>query len=335
MRQFIAALSVAMLLTVGVGTLSAQEEIEQFGNQLDTFSEGMADVLPHYTTIGQQWSDAYIGQLLSVPPSFGVGVSVGTVFIPSDLLTDAADGFGDDIQAVGDLAETTGLGFPLPGYTVDARIGGFILPFDAGIKAGFMNTSFGDNDLEYMLLGGDVRYSVIEEGLARPNVSAGLGVNYTNTTITAREVAPGPSYEQTINGDTLSVGLTDPDLFLEWDSTVIDLTAQASKNLLIFRPFGGVGVSYGRSNVGAGLRSEITYNDGGTGISQDEFTDEFGDDFNLDDNEFAYRTAKSGWSTRVFGGLGLNFLMFNLDLGASYDFLSGSLGAQVGTRVQF
>lgn len=348
-KRFISLMAATLMLSMAVATVSAQEqEFEAFSDAFRSFGDGMVNTLPHYNSIGLQWSDAYIGQLLSVPPKFGIGASFGFVTIPGSVLTDTLDALGEDSSSLGELEGlATGIGLPIPGYTIDARVGGIGLPFDVGLKVGVLNddvAALDDLTLDYMLLGADVRYRVFGGGVLLPKVSAGVGVNHSKVNIGVPGVF-GENLEFaefTANGDDYVLSLEDPDLVLDWKSTTVDLKAQASKRFLIFEPFLGAAASYSNSTIGGGARSQLLVSvDGGPPQSYDDLSDqekeaiesELGDDYDLDDQSIGFFTPQSGWSARAFGGIGFRLLVFNLDIGASID-TTGSLGAQLNARLQ-
>ena len=75
-RIKILSLFTAFLL-ISAAPVFSQSELDELKSRLDSFSEAMALSLPFNSTIGLNWSDAYIGQFLRLPPHFGAGLSVG------------------------------------------------------------------------------------------------------------------------------------------------------------------------------------------------------------------------------------------------------------------
>ncbi|MCA1754371.1 MAG: hypothetical protein LC641_06680, partial [Spirochaeta sp.] len=217
----------------------------------EDFADGMAGALPLNSAIGLNWSSAHIGQIMGVPPHFGLGLTMGATTLPYSALGSAVDDLGaDDLD---DIPFAEFLGLPLPGYTVDARIGGFILPFDVGLKIGGIpaGTSvpvpgLGSVDMDYLLLGGDVRYRVVEENALLPTVSAGVGFNYLRGKIGVDGVIgdveiASVEYQDPNDGTqkTVDVFLTDPALEFEWSSRVLDFKVQASKDIFVLTPYLG------------------------------------------------------------------------------------------------
>ncbi|MDR3201226.1 MAG: hypothetical protein LBT68_07180 [Spirochaetales bacterium] len=168
-------------LAAGLGF--SQTTLDRYKGGIEDFAEDLAAVLPINSMIGLNWNDAYIGQFLGVPPHFGIGFTGGFTTIPygpiKDLVQDAMGGDSGDIPSL-----VRSMGIPIPAYTIDARIGGFILPFDAGLKFGYLKMDISDVKIDYLLVGGDVRYCVLEQLLLVPDVSIGLGFNYMKTNAT-------------------------------------------------------------------------------------------------------------------------------------------------------
>ncbi|TVR53203.1 MAG: hypothetical protein EA426_18135 [Spirochaetaceae bacterium] len=314
------------------------------------FAEGVSDALPLNAAVGLNWSNAHIGQL----PRFGVGITAGVTTIPFAPVEAAFNELG---IALDDLEDLRDIGVPFPAYTVEARLGGLILPFDVGAKFGYFGDELSDNitgmlgdniDLEYMLAGFDVRYRLIRETSLLPGVSVGAGYNYLRGSITAdglmgrTELADleGPL------GDMHYLALSDPKVAFNWSSSVIDLKAQASKNVLYFlTPYIGFGASRGLSTAGGGLRAELLYSDDGTDYDPiteaqwDALKDAYaqqGEEFPFErEAGFGFSSAADGWGFRVYGGMSLNLFILKLDVTGMYDFVGENFGATVGARIQF
>ncbi len=314
------------------------------------FAEGVSDALPLNAAVGLNWSNAHIGRL----PRFGVGFTAGVTTIPFSAVEGAFVELGIPL---GELEELREIGVPFPAYTVEARLGGLILPFDVGVKFGYFGDEFRENitgalpdniDLEYMLAGFDVRYSLIRESFLLPGISVGAGYNYLRGSITADGLL-GRTELAEFQGpfsDSHYLALSDPKVAFDWSSSVIDLKAQASKNVLYFlTPYIGFGASRGLSTAGGGLRAELEYSDDGTtyaAITEEQWNDlkaayEAQDkDFPFEkDAGFGFSSAVDGWGFRVYGGMSLNLFILKLDVTGMYDFVGENFGATVGARIQF
>jgi hypothetical protein len=184
----------------------------------------------------------------------------------------------------------------------------------------------------------------------------GAGYNRLNSDITVRNLVDGftidlPDTDQYPNADIPydTVGLSNPELNLNWSSNVIDAKAQASMNLWILTPYVGAGASYSRSSVGGGLVAQLL----GDGDELDEsqvdqlkqdlrdYEDASGEDVGVDidqlsaDKGITVERMVEGYSFRVFGGTSLNLLIFRMDMGVGYDLLGKNFSGNVGLRVQF
>ena len=327
-------------MTAGFGFSQALDQ-KALTDALGGFATSMTTALPYNSSIGLSWSDAYIGQLLAVPPHFGIGVTAGATFIPlkgiEKLVTDLGSSLPEELK---DLAA---VGLPIPAAVIDARIGGFFLPFDIGLKGIAFDRSllksFGvkDIDVDYMNIGADFRYALIEQNLALPNVSVGVGFNYLNAAIgmpsnISRETFDFPGN----NKVTFEPG----NISLKWDSAVVELKAQISKNLLIITPYLGGGVSMNWSKIGGGLDADVKINgvpatdaeiktllDAAKAMGITNLPD-------ISAKGLYYLFPANGLGLRVFGGFSLNILVIKLDVTAMYNIMDSALGASLGVRFQ-
>lgn len=340
-RIFMVAL--VLLAAIGVGNVAAQSEIADlsvFVDSFESFSEEFAKSLPMNSTIGLNWSDAYIGQFLAVPPHFGVGVTAGVTTVPSDVFDSLIDDLGIvSSSGVGDL---TSFGLPVPGYAFDARVGGIAVPFDAGIKIGVLPAmSLGDVDAEYTNIGFDVRYAVLDGGVVMPKLSVGVGYNR----LSGRIAAPlGPSAttiasidDPSTTGTTedYNLVLTNPNLASEWTSNVIDFKVQLSKSFLVVEPHIGLGASYGISTVTSGIEAGLEVQDsGGAAVAGVDPADLAAAGAAINADGVTVESDVNAFAFRVFGGASVNILIMRFDLGLMYNINSGAMGATLGGRVQ-
>jgi len=306
----------------------------------------MANSLPFNSTMGLNWSDAYIGLFFpSLPPHLGLGFSTGYTTMDFGSMNGLLDMF--DVNLPGNLNFG---GFPLFGYTVEARVGGIILPFDVGLKFGFMEFSpdflnniglgipgFKDFSMDYMLLGADLRYAVVKSKVSPFKVSIGAGFNYLKGGMSIG--IPGTNslqYDYSVNGDDKILKLTQPRLGLDWSTKSLDFKAQASVSLLIFTPYLGIGASHAWSNAGYGIKSELL-DENDDPIVLDAATKDALAAYGLGGisaNGFSHYNDVTGWSFRTFGGFSINLPFVKLDFTGMYDFLSGCYGVTFGTRFQ-
>ena len=305
-------------------------------NAVTTFADSMAKALPFYSTVGLNWSDAYIGQLIGAPPHFGFGISAGFTSLKLDAISGILNqmGMGDFSNISSMLPGGLGdmIGFPLPAYTVDLRLGGFGIPFDLGLKFGILDTSKIDvlADMlpgivfDYMLAGADFRYALIDGGAIPFRLSVGGGFNYLKGGVSA--LISGAS--QSINtgsGNTITLNV-DPTFGLTWETTVVEAKAQVSFPLAIITPYAGIGASYSWSKAGYFVKANLSSSDqgklNGLGLSD------------ISNAGFESIQEVSGFNVRAFGGLSLNLFVIRIDATIMYDIFNSALGATVGLRFQ-
>ncbi|MDR3303515.1 MAG: hypothetical protein LBS86_03800 [Treponema sp.] len=295
-------------------------------NGVKDFSASLAKTLPFNASIGLNWSDAYIGQLLSMPPHFGVGVSGGVTTMDMDAFQGLLDAFNIPLPL-----DTNKM--ILPAYTVEGRIGGFILPFDLGVKFGALPpVTYSNMDMNYLLVGGSLRYAVLKGGVILPKISVGLGVNYLKGGIATTIEGVGTKFDVP-GGDELV--LSDPKVSLEWSTLALDVTAQVSKSLFIITPYLGVGASYAKSKAGYRAESSLTY--GGNALDQAAIDTIKGSVSGLDDLDasgFSSIIEDTGFSFRAFGGLSLNLAVIKLDFTGMLNFRDMNFGGTFGVRFQ-
>ena len=336
MRRLFLVLALVPLL--GLPNVLAQTRtFDTFSDGLSDFIDGISTALPFNTNVGLGWSDAYIGQF----PHLGFGVTVGATTLPWAAVTKATDALGISLAA--QFPEMVTYGFPIPAASIDFRLGGFILPFDLGFKIGYLPPEvqellppqFG---VEYLLIGGDVRFALVQEEGWLPDISIGGGYNYLNGSFVLRGLLGSNETISDLGGYDLT--LTDPDLKFIWQASVIDLKVQISKQLLIITPYIGAGAAYGISSASAGLESRILVN--GSPITaqqrqdiQNYFEIAGGTAPNLSNSGIRMSSDIQGWAFRVFGGLSLDLLILRIDLGAMYNFSSASYGVTGNVRFQF
>jgi hypothetical protein len=338
------ALLVLIILLAATGVFAQTVNFTAFRGAFETFAQDMANGLPFNASTGLNWSSAYIGQF----PHFGIGVTAGATTIPYAAISEAVAALGISLPSGFDWLSKTGV--PLPAYTIDARIGGFFLPFDIGLKFGYLPsgalsglgvTSFA---ADYLLVGADVRFALLKEGLIAPAISLGLGYNYMKGSIGVPGLLGGSAF--TINNWTdprdavnKTLSLSDPSLNMQWSTNVLELKAQISKKILFITPYLGGAISYAfAAQAGGGVESHLQVN--GSDLSQAE----------VDAINAAYanqgipvtisgegitvlKNGLGAFDYRVFGGLSLDIFVLYIDLGGAYDIGTGAYGASVNLRI--
>jgi hypothetical protein len=335
---------ILMILFAASGAFAASYNFSQFQAGFSDFASGVASGLPLNAATGLNWSDAYIGQLLDVPPHWGVGVTLGATIIPSSALQKVTGALGVSLPS--NLSYLGSLGVPIPAYTLEGRIGGFGLPFDIGLKFGYLSPdmmkflSLGF-DINYFLAGADIRFALLKGDLVLPSVSVGVGYTYMKGGFSIPHVL-GANVNMasfTYNSTTYNLAMSDPTLDFNWSTNVIDLKVQVSKSFLILTPYIGAAASYGISSAGGGASSTIL--NGSSPLSAADksninaYFQSQGQSITLDDQNFAVSRSANGFAFRAFGGVSLNILILKLDIGGMYDVLGGNWGGSLNTRIQF
>ena len=316
-------LCAAFFLGVGAPAFSQASTLDELTSVMDAFAESMALALPFNASMGLNWSDAHIGRLFpGLPPNFGVGVTGGFTTMNVGPIENLLSTFGFD-EALPEIG-----GFPLPGIMAEARIGGFILPFDIGFKFGFLPINeIGFVEVDYFLVGGDFRYALLHGRRFLPTISVGAGFTHMRGGI-------GVSIDDTNFGFTFPGGsgilrIQNPRLGLEWSTSVLDFKAQVSRSLFIITPYVGLGASHGWSRVSYGVHADGI--DAG-GYSLRDLSDFFGID--IGETSMSSEVGVNGWSFRAFGGISLNLFVLRIDLTALYNFRDRNFGGTVGLRIQ-
>ncbi len=231
------------------------------------------------------YADAFIGKFLpSVPPHFAAGINTNVMALDISTFADAADELNIKIP---DSAV-------LPFFTLDARIGGFFLPFDIG--ATFIKTPrvelFGMST-DYYTIGADIRYAVLEQTVLLPNISLGFGYYHTEGFFSAKAGSNSIELNQKMD--------------------ILTFSAQISKQFLILTPFVG-----GRFTL---VSAENTYEwdtalpaNSGAGLYMPEFGDEY--------------------TVSLYGGLGVEIVFVTLTPGVTYDVFNNIVGGTFSARFQ-
>ncbi|MBN2737514.1 MAG: hypothetical protein JXR70_11075 [Spirochaetales bacterium] len=318
------------ILTLLALNVSAQNySYTEFKNAFEDFSETLAAALPFNSLIGLNWSDAYIGNF----PHFGAGLTVGLTTIPVAGLKSTLDtlNLGSDQFEI----------LPVPAAMAEGRIGGFVLPFDIGVKFGMLPPGFsipvqnGNINIDYLITGFDVRFAVLKGMLLIPTISIGGGLNYLNAGISIPGILNGDVNLTEVGGQDLV--LKDPDIAFGWETLTIDAKAQASWSLLILNAYLGAGATYGLiAKAGGGMESEIYL--GANKITNEEIAAIeaiTGQVLDINADGIKYMASISApFSMRVFGGLSFTLLILKLDLSAMYNVMDSSFGAGLNIRIQ-
>ena len=297
MSKKIIAIGLVLLLTLSVFATPA----DKVSQGLEDFSIQLFDVIPNVALQQGVWPEAWIGNIFpSAPPHFGLGLSFGAAELPIDGLNKALSQFNEVSGGASFPALSNDLAFPT--FTVDARIGGLILPFDIGMS--FMrlpNMKFDNVTFDYLTIGGSLRYAILQDKIIIPAVSVGMGFMY--------------------NKGFVEVKVEDSAFVRsDFETTSIFFEAQVSKKILFLVPFLGFRGVMAQSTNSWAWEYNATFEGYGTigQVEKGTVNRGFGDRFH----------------PQIFGGLGFDIFMFHANLSASYDFVSSIWGANLGLRFQ-
>lgn len=264
---------------------------------LSGVAEQIVTTIPTEVSVDNIWADAYIGQLLALPPHLAVGANVGSAFIKDNSLLDGIA----DLTGIDQLSMLPGA--PIPAASINARIGGIILPFDIGFH--FMGLHIGSQDnpingaIDINTWGADFRYPLLKQKLIIPAISVAIGYDQVDT-----------------SGSLLLANDSDPSQNLGFNfgvaSHLVTGTAEVSWNLLFLKIFAGARAMQPLDGITAAASIYLNNTQQGEPIS-----------FTAD-----------GMSLHVFGGIGLRLLVLDTTIGASYDVTNGNFGASLSLRVQ-
>jgi hypothetical protein len=316
------------VLALPVFAQTPDTDIVAVENAINDIGEILGKAMITNSALGLNWSDAYIGQLIGLPPHFGIGASAGFTAIPLSKFEDIYTQFGGNTD---ELDMPTNF-LPLPTVAGEIRLGGFFLPFDIGIKAlPLPEMDIGDAKLKYFMVGGDFRYALMREQGWKPAISVGIGLTYTNVNLKS-SIGDSTEVDLTeLGGSYINQSLTiaAPELDFSMKNTTLDLKVQISKKLFIITPYLGLGFSYGWSTVDFGANATVT----GPGGNWEEDVAAY-TGMSISSTGLSKSVTYNGMGLRGFGGLSLNIFVVRLDVTGLYDILNQYWGASIGFRIQ-
>ncbi len=325
------SITIACILILAISGTFAQQ-LEDFEDAFQGFAGDMAGTLALNSTIGSNWSDAYIGGF----PHFGAGLAVGAAFANADAAKTLFSAMGGSLPS-----ELESLGVPIPAAVATAKIGIPFLPIDVGVKGGYIPASVGEAinassgmSVDYTNIGIQVRYAVIKQNVLLPNISIGASYNYQKGSLKAPTGIGDVDFTMTTDQgvDATTIEVNEPKLALNWTSNIFDFTVQASKRFLFIIPYLGAGLSVGTSSVDGGMATTIDTNYPGGITALNNWIAANGGP-TISDQGFTYTVDATTPVFRVYGGLSLRILV-DLDLQAMYVPATKSLGASATLRFQ-
>ncbi len=275
--------------------IGVDEPFTVITNGLNGFCTSLSDTLANAQTTQNVWAESWIGHLFP-GIHLGAGVNVGVSTMDISPLKDVALALG--VDDLGDLPDN----FVFPTITLDARLGGLVLPFDIGFTVMSVDTSsLGDVKdwidpiyFDYFTFGFDVRYTLFERDKMKPRWSVGAGFYYTKGSVGFEDESSQAS--------------------LDFNTQTVMLSTQFSAKFLCLVPFVGVRTLFSKSNVcwkvGADWANIIAdesseYYEGleyamSWGLLPKSFGGKGGSDFSF--------------HPQIYGGLGIDLLVCNLTI---------------------
>jgi hypothetical protein len=334
MKRWILVLGIVVLAAT---ILPAQIDLAVYQAAFQDFADAAVGSLASTATSGLAWSPAHIGQF----PHLGLGLTVGAAMMPYEAVKPVLDMLSVTLPAELDFMQTYGV--PLPAAAIDARIGGFAIPFDIGLKVGFIpdqvKALLGDVQADYFIVGGDLRFAILQDKGWVPGLSVGAGYSYLKGGVQVAGLMASQQVDvSAIMGNpdgTNFLNFSDPTLAFTWQSHVIEAKVQISKTLLIFTPHLGIGAAYALgSAVGGGLLSTVTATGPDSLAAIQAAFEAAGETAPTDQGFTVAADAPAGWAFKVFGGTSVNLWVLRLDLDAYYNILTGAYGGNVNLRFQ-
>ena len=282
-------------------------------NGLNGFCNDLCDSLPNSQTQQNVWAEAWIGKLFPFP-HLGFGINAGVSQMEIKSLKDAAQALSIDVK---DLRDS----YVLPTVTADFRLGGIVFPFDIGLnvmsvdtsKIGSLESSLDPVSFDFFTLGMDVRYALLQGGGIRPKVSVGGGFYYTDGSVNIKD--------------------DNADASLNFNSTTIFASAQASVKLICLVPFIGGRLLFSKTKVDWNVNAKWDRI-----FSDAADTNEFANvaSWGIMPSKFS-GSGESGFfediRPQLFGGVGLDVLILNITASLSYDVLEKIPGGALSVRL--
>jgi hypothetical protein len=324
----------AMIIGLAATCAYSQVQIGDFKDAFKDFATDMAGSLAVASTIGSNWSDAYVGSF----PHMGLGLTVGATTVSADSTSKLFSSMGADTP---DGIDSVGI--PIPVAVGTFKIGLPYIPMDLGFKLGFLPSSIAKSlmdssgsSIKYLNWGLQARYALVKQGPGlKPNVSVGLAYNHVTGEITVPTGMDSQDYK--FEGTPYYISASEPKMDLSWKSNTIDLTAQVSKKFIIIVPYIGTGLTFGKSSVEGGIDSDITTNYPGGIDALKSYLGKYGISVpdELSSSGFSYTADESTPLLRFYGGMSFRLFIIDLDAQAIYVLKSKSFGASLTGRLQF
>ncbi|MBQ0166019.1 MAG: hypothetical protein KBT02_02785 [Treponema sp.] len=299
MKRIFCILLVLSLCLTSVFAFDFDFSQTEMSDLIGDYSKDIVYALPAAVSADNIWADAYIGQLISIPPHVAVGINLGGSFMGNNKM------FENIGKSIGLPILSYLPGAPVPDASFDARIGGLFLDFDIGVHGSFFRVDMEDMDflngsVQVNSYGIDFRYCILTQKLIIPAISIGIGYDHVSTDALL-----------TMTSEAAQLGFT-----FKTNADLLSATAQTSWNLLFMKLFAG---ARGMLPLGDGITSHTEFSATAQGASAT---------FNPID------AVNKDLSIHVFGGIAFRLFVIDTTLGATYDITNKDLGISWSTRVQ-
>jgi hypothetical protein len=307
-------------------------QMNQFESAFKDFASDMAGSLDVNSTIGANWSDAYVGNF----PHFGLGLTAGATTVSPSTSKDLFTSMGASVPS-----GINSIGIPIPATVATFKIGLPVLPMDLGFKLGFVPASVvksmmgsSGSDFTYLNYGVQLRYALVKQKGLLPNVSIGAAYDHVNGEVTVPTNLGSQTY--TFSPSSYYITASNPKMDVSWKSNTFDFTAQVSKKFFILVPYLGAGLTFGKSEVDGGVDSSINTNYPGGVSALKNYLNSLGysvpDD--MSNSGFSYTADETNPLFRLYGGMSFRLFVIDLDLQGIYLLQSKSFGASLTGRFQ-
>jgi hypothetical protein len=314
--------------------------LSELSSDLNELASDMAGAVPFMATIGLNWADAHIGQLVDVPPHWGVGLTVGATTLKLDNINTLLGKFGYEIDS------SFASKLLMPAYIVEARLGGMRRsPFDLGVKFGWLpyiplfanSINYGAN-----ILGIDFRWQLLQDRFNFPAISIGLEVDKASGGLRRETSLTIPSNAGDVAVDGGTVGVV-------WNAWVFDLKLMVSKKF--WQPrldiFAGLRLGAAITKTGYQITDGSTVSIGG--ISLGDMTDSQreglqsalqseagnGMTFEVTEDDITGWISAIGFDLSIYEGISIRFTnMTNLSLSLMTDLIHFEMGVNISFKYQ-
>jgi hypothetical protein len=338
MKRFLFAL---VLVLSATAVFAAPVDFSAFEPGFNKFVQSLATNAPFNASTGLTWSQASLGQF----PHFGIGLTVGATTVPAAAVTTMVNALG--ISLPSEFSYFSKIGIPVPAYTIDARIGGFVLPFDIGLKVGYIPASAlqkagSSVAADFLLAGGDVRFTILKDQGFVPALSIGVGYTYLQETVSvAGLMSSGITIANVYDGSVYhTLSMSNPSLQVQSQTNVLEAKLQLSKQILFLTPYLGAAAAFSFGSTASGsVQSTLLYDGGPINQTQiDQITAYYiaqgQTPPSFSSMGFtAHASAPVGMDYRIYGGLSFDIIVVSIDLGAAYDISNNSFGASANLRL--